>query len=129
MHETQTVVIDDLWRLSSAGHIASCGSAVQMRLNGSRIKVMLRVETEGTLYWMRVLISSTDSVQSLTNSFRHRSVLFLIPRLWLCTVQWVLNAVECQLLTTVGTRFNVIKDQLWNTVDEAITLQDCVIYR
>jgi len=46
--------------------------------------------------------------------------------LWL---QWVLNAVECQLLTTVGTRFNTIKDQLWKTVDEAITLQDCVIYR
>jgi len=41
----------------------------------------------------------------------------------------VLNAVECQLLTTVGTRFNAIKDQLWNTVDEAIALQDCVIYR
>jgi len=47
---------------------------------------------------------------------------------WLL-LQWVLNAVECQLLTTVGTRFNAIKDQLWRTVDEAITLQDCVIYR
>ena len=44
-------------------------------------------------------------------------------------MQWVLNAVECQLLTTVGTRFNTIKEQLWKTVDEAITLQDCVIYR
>jgi len=43
--------------------------------------------------------------------------------------QWVLNAVECQLLTTVGSRFNSIKDQLWKTIDEAITLQDCVIYR
>jgi len=47
----------------------------------------------------------------------------------LLLLQWVLNAVECQLLTTVGTRFNTIKDQLWKTVDEAITLQDCVIYR
>ena len=45
------------------------------------------------------------------------------------SLQWVLNAVECQLLTTVGARFNSIKDQLWKTVDEAITLQDCVIYR
>jgi len=44
-------------------------------------------------------------------------------------LQWVLNAVECQLLTTVGTRFNTIRDQLWKTVDEAITLQDCAIYR
>lgn len=44
------------------------------------------------------------------------------------SLQWVLNAVECQLLTTVGTRFNTIKDQLWKTVDDAITLQDCLIY-
>lgn len=44
------------------------------------------------------------------------------------SLQWVVNAVECQLLTAVGSRFNSIKEQLWKTIDDAITLQDCVIY-
>lgn len=44
------------------------------------------------------------------------------------SLQWVTNAVDCQLLTSVGSRFNTIKQQLWSVIDEAITLQDCVIY-
>jgi hypothetical protein len=44
------------------------------------------------------------------------------------SLQWVMNGVECQLLTAVGARFNSLKEQLWKTIDDAITLQDCVIY-
>jgi hypothetical protein len=44
------------------------------------------------------------------------------------SLQWVMNAVECQLLTAVGARFNSLKEQLWKSIDDAITLQDCVIY-
>lgn len=44
------------------------------------------------------------------------------------SLEWVVNAVELQLLTAVGSRFNSLKEQMWNTIDDAITLQDCVIY-
>lgn len=44
------------------------------------------------------------------------------------SLQFVTNAVDCQLLTSVGNRFNALQQQLWTTIDEAITLQDCIIY-
>lgn len=44
------------------------------------------------------------------------------------SLQFVANAVDCQLLTSVGNRFNALQQQLWTAIDEAITLQDCIIY-
>lgn len=43
-------------------------------------------------------------------------------------IQWVMNAVECQLLNVVDDAFNSLKTQLWNTIDNEICLKDCDIY-
>ena len=44
-------------------------------------------------------------------------------------LQWVMNAVDGQLFAAVGESFNSLRAQFWNTMDEEISLQDCVIYR
>lgn len=46
-----------------------------------------------------------------------------------CCMQWVINSVECQLITIVGDAYNSFKTQLWSTLDEEISLKDCDIYR
>lgn len=44
------------------------------------------------------------------------------------SIQWVINSVECQLITVVGDAYNSFKTQLWSTLDEEISLKDCDIY-
>lgn len=44
------------------------------------------------------------------------------------SIQWVMNAVDCQLLTVIGDTYNSFKAQLWSSIDEEICLKDCDIY-
>jgi hypothetical protein len=44
------------------------------------------------------------------------------------SLQWVMNAVDTQLFAAAGETFNTLRHQLWNTVDEEISLCDCDIY-
>jgi hypothetical protein len=44
------------------------------------------------------------------------------------SLQFVKNAINSQLLTSLGTRFYSIEPQFWTALDEAITLHDCLIY-
>lgn len=44
------------------------------------------------------------------------------------SLQWVMNAVDNQLVAAAGEVFNNLKGQLWNTVDEELSLSDCDIY-
>lgn len=44
------------------------------------------------------------------------------------SIQWVMNAVDCQLLTVIGDTYNSFKTQLWSAIDEEICLKDCDIY-
>lgn len=40
-----------------------------------------------------------------------------------------MNAVDGQLFTMTGDTFSALRAQLWNTIDEEISLADCDIYR
>ena len=43
--------------------------------------------------------------------------------------QWVMNALDSQLFAMTGDSFGALRTQLWNTIDEEISLADCDIYR
>lgn len=44
------------------------------------------------------------------------------------SLQCVVNAVDSQLFATVGDAFSSLKQQLWSTIDEEISLAECDIY-
>ncbi|ELT94897.1 hypothetical protein CAPTEDRAFT_177534 [Capitella teleta] len=44
------------------------------------------------------------------------------------SLTWVANAVDSQLFAAAGESFSTLKQQLWSTLDEEISLTDCDIY-
>ncbi|XP_055520896.1 repressor of RNA polymerase III transcription MAF1 homolog isoform X2 [Leucoraja erinacea] len=44
------------------------------------------------------------------------------------SLNWVVNAVNTSLVSAVGEEFNTLKPQLWDAVDEEISLSECDIY-
>jgi len=44
------------------------------------------------------------------------------------SLQHIVNAVDSQLFATSGDTFSTLRHQLWNTLDEEITLNDCDVY-
>ena len=40
-----------------------------------------------------------------------------------------MNALDSQLFAMTGDSFGTLRTQLWNTIDEEISLADCDIYR
>ncbi|KAL1006789.1 hypothetical protein UPYG_G00077130 [Umbra pygmaea] len=44
------------------------------------------------------------------------------------SLNWVANAVNTSLYSSVGAEFNSLEPELWNSIDQEITLHDCDIY-
>ncbi|XP_043922235.1 repressor of RNA polymerase III transcription MAF1 homolog [Protopterus annectens] len=44
------------------------------------------------------------------------------------SLNWVVNAVNTSLSSAIGEELSVLKSELWNAIDEEISLSDCVIY-
>ena len=43
--------------------------------------------------------------------------------------QWVMNTIDGQMSTMMPSLYGSLKQQLWATLDEEISLGDCEVYR
>ena len=45
------------------------------------------------------------------------------------SLDWVINSINSNLSTAIGESYAKMSAHLWSSIDEQVTLQDCIIYR